>query len=123
MTKLYPIQRRYPRAAIEGATLVRCDRNPVTEGFTKTRVIGLGGCGFESDEPLGIGRLVELWIKLPSAAQPVRALGRIVYERSLSPGRYEVGVEFLRVPAEHREAISKLFPADEPHGGEASRSA
>ncbi|NOY45281.1 MAG: PilZ domain-containing protein [Deltaproteobacteria bacterium] len=110
MSTVYPTKRRYPRRPIRGAALVRCDRVPVAEGFTRTRVVGLGGCGFESDELLGVGRFVELVLRLER--HTIRALGRIVYERPLEPGRYEVGVEFLRIPEEHRAAIRELFPEE-----------
>jgi len=107
VTTAYATKRRYPRKPLREPALVRCDRVPVAEGFTRTRVVGLGGCGFESDEPLGVGRFVELVFRLER--HTVRALGRIVYERPLEPGRYEVGVEFLRIPEEHRAAIRELF--------------
>jgi len=110
VSTVYPTKRRYPRRPIRGAALVRCDRVPVAEGFTRTRVVGLGGCGFESDELLGVGRFVELVLRLER--HTIRALGRIVYERPLEPGRYEVGVEFLRIPEEHRAAIRELFPEE-----------
>ncbi len=112
MPTAYATKRRYPRKPLREAALVRCDRVPVAEGFTKTRVVGPGGCGFESDEPLGVGRFVELVLRLDR--HTIRALGRIVYERSLEPGRYEVGVEFLRIPEEHRAAIRELFPGEAP---------
>jgi PilZ domain len=72
------------------------------EAFAKTRDLGLGGCMFLSDEPVGTGSVIELLISL--SGRVVRTTARVVYENP-SDRRFEVGVEFLRLDSADREAL------------------
>ena len=72
------------------------------EEFAKTRDLGLGGCMFLSDEPVGPGSVIELLISL--SGRVVRTTARVVYEKA-SDRRFEVGVEFLRLSPADRELL------------------
>ncbi|MHB8763357.1 MAG: PilZ domain-containing protein, partial [Deferrisomatales bacterium] len=98
MTHGYAAQRRFPRVPSENALLVHKLGPDAVEGFARTRVVGLGGCMFVSDEPLGVGAHLELLISVHG--QVARALGQVVYELPAEGGCLEVGVEFIEVPAE-----------------------
>ena len=110
-----PKHRRFPRIAAEHAVLVSKAGAGALEEFAKTRNLGLGGCMFLSDEPLGQGSVVEILISL--AGRVVPAAGRVVYERA-SDHRFEIGVEFLRLERADREFLQSFFDAD-PGGGSA----
>jgi hypothetical protein len=76
------------------------------EEFARTRDLGLGGCMFLSDEPLGPGSVIEVLISLAGRVVPTTA--RVVYERA-SDRRFEVGVEFLRLDPADREFLRSCF--------------
>jgi hypothetical protein len=103
-------KRRYPRVDAENVVLVkRLGKTPL-EGFTKTRVLGLGGCMLLSDEPLGVA--AELEVLLSFSGRVVQTRGRVVYENPRGPAAYEVGVEFLDIPRDDREFLHGVLPRD-----------
>ena len=103
----YALKRRFPRIPSENAILVKREGVPEVEGFSKTRVVGLGGCMFTSDEPFGVGSIVEILISV--RGRIAKTLGRVVYERPVRDLQVEVGVEFLGISSPDREVIQTLF--------------
>ncbi|HEY6323929.1 MAG TPA: PilZ domain-containing protein [Thermoanaerobaculia bacterium] len=95
-------QRRFPRIAAEHTVMVTSAGADTLEAFAKTRDLGLGGCMFLSDEPVGTGSVIELLISL--SGRVVRTTARVVYENP-SDRRFEVGVEFLRLDPADRELL------------------
>jgi hypothetical protein len=101
-------KRHYPRIPSGNAVLVRCLGGiRATEGFAKTEVVGLGGCMFVSDEPLGIGSVLELFISVEGRV--LNTIARVVYEIPREPSHVEVGVEFLEISPEDREELGRLL--------------
>ena len=109
----YRQKRRYPRVPIDRPSLARVlDPEPFQrpfEDFTRTRVLGSGGCMFLSPEPVGFGSLMELHIAL--GERVVRADSRVVYEREHGQGEHEVGVEFLRMSPADRAYVESVVAA------------
>lgn len=102
--------RRFPRIASRHSVLVkkvgdRDDRE--VEEFASTNTIALGGCSFNALERLGVNSNVELLIAVDGRV--INASGRVVYERDLSDGRFEIGVEWVRLDAEDASRIADLF--------------
>jgi hypothetical protein len=98
--------RRFPRARSEHSALVRLLGGEPFEEFARTRVVGLGGCMFLSEAPLGFGSLLEVMIALEGRV--VRADARVVYEIPRHDLRHEVGVEFLRLSSDDRALLASL---------------
>ena len=106
-------QRRFPRIPSENALLVKKVDDAASESLAKTRVIGGGGCMFTHESSFGVGSTVELLISLPQRV--LKAQARVVYELPIKPSGVEVGVEFLNVGPEDRQALDTLLmavPAD-----------
>lgn len=104
-------KRRYPRVQVDRPALIRVvapePAQKPYEDFARTRVLGAGGCMFESSEPLGYGSLAELLIAL--GGRVVKADGRVVWEApQRQQDRHQVGVEFLRISSEDRALIESL---------------
>jgi c-di-GMP-binding flagellar brake protein YcgR len=107
--KEFPQQRRFPRIAAEHTVLVTKTGAETHEELSRTRDLGLGGCMFLSDEPLGPGSVIEVLISLGLRVVPTTA--RVVYEHAVER-RFEIGVEFLRLdPADH-QFLQAFFGAD-----------
>ena len=98
--------RRFPRVRSEHPALVRLLGGEPLEEFARTRVVGIGGCMFLADEPLGYGSLLEVLISLEGRV--VRTDARVVYEIPRQDLRHEVGVEFLRVSNGDRALLASL---------------
>lgn len=107
MTDEYSMRRRFPRIPSENALLVKKLEAERIEGFAKTRVVGLGGCMFVSDEHLGKGTHLEILISV--RGHVAKAIGQVVYEVARGPKEIEIGVEFVDLPAPDREVIQGLF--------------
>ena len=76
--------------------------------FARTKTVGLGGCGFVYPEPLVTGTIVELMIAVRPEA--IKTLARVVYHAPLHDGNgYEIGVEFLALPPEHKRVLEGLL--------------
>jgi hypothetical protein len=93
--------------AAENVVLVRRLEGDPVEGFTKTRVMGLGGCMLISDEPLGVESPLE--VLLSFAGRVVRTRGRVAYENPNGFEEYEVGVEFLELDPDDREYLRRFL--------------
>ena len=100
-------KRRFPRVPSENSVMVTKLASDRVEGFTKTRVVGLGGCLFVSDETLGVGSLLE--IRIAISGRVAKTVGRVVYETPKSSGELEVGVEFVELDEADREIIRGLL--------------
>jgi len=108
-------QRRFPRIPTSATVLVAQVDGREIDQFAKTRTVGLGGCGFVYGEPLVSGSIVELMIATRPAA--IKTLARTVYSRPLGNGEFEIGVEFLALPPEHKRALEDLLQSrDESRG-------
>jgi PilZ domain-containing protein len=101
-----PRTRRFPRVQAEHSALVRLLGGQPIEEFARTRVVGLGGCMFLSEEPLGFGSLLEVLIAMEGRV--LRTDARVVYEIPREDLRHEVGVEFLRVSPGDRALLENL---------------
>lgn len=116
----YRQKRRYPRVPVDRPSLVRVlDPEPFQrpfEDFTRTRVLGPGGCMFLSSEPVGFGSLMEMLITL--GERVVRADSRVVYEIERG-SEHEVGVEFLRMSPGDRAYLESVVAAES--GGSAGQ--
>ena len=100
-------QRRFPRVPAEFAVLVKPLGLEADEAFAKTRVLGLGGCMFVHDEPLGEGSAVELLISI--RGQVIKTTARVVYESPHSSGGVEIGCEFLFISDKDRQVLETAF--------------
>jgi hypothetical protein len=102
-------RRRFPRLQTEQPVFVEVLEERGMQGFSRTRTIGEGGCSFRS--PQGIGYLSLMKLSISLQGKVVTADGRVVYERPVRAGGYEVGVEFLRVSSDDRLHIRSLVTA------------
>jgi c-di-GMP-binding flagellar brake protein YcgR len=111
-------QRRFPRIASHHSVMV----TKLTDGSEErglTNTIALGGCGVITSDSIGMGNTVELLIAI-DPQNVIKALGRVVYERPLDDGRYEVGVEFVHMNDDAARHIARLF--DPPQSRRAQTS-
>jgi c-di-GMP-binding flagellar brake protein YcgR len=102
-------QRRFPRIASHHSVMV----TKLTDGSEEiglTKTIALGGCGVITADSVGMDHTVELLIAI-TPDNVIKALGRVVYERPLEDGRYEVGVEFVHMNDDAARHIARLFDA------------
>lgn len=110
-------RRRYPRIPSENTVLVTVREGEELDAFAKTNTMGLGGCGFVGEEPLGEGSIVELMISV--RPEVVRSTARVVYEHERNDGRWDVGVQFLKLETDDRVILEDLLgtalaEADDP---------
>lgn len=104
--------RRFPRIASQHAVLVkRLGGAAEFEELVSTVSVGLGGCAFLSDEPLGVGSVVEVLLSVRH--EVVRAKARVVYEIAEPGGKCEVGLAYVELADEDRERIEQLFEKDD----------
>jgi hypothetical protein len=99
--------RRYPRIPAEFTVLVKHLGQPDDEGIAKTKSVGVGGCSFIHDEPLGRGTVVEVLISMHG--EVVRATARVVNEVVQSDSRFEEHMEFLFISDVHRQVLERLL--------------
>lgn len=102
--------RRFPRIASRHSVLVKKvgERGDhLVEEFGSTKTIALGGCSFTALEKLGTNSDVELLIAVEGRV--INASGRVVYERDLPDGRFEIGVEWARLEPADASRIAELF--------------
>lgn len=104
-------RRKYPRLPSRNTVLVRVLGGD-GEGFAKTKVVGLGGCLFTSDLPLGRETYLEALIAVHPTV--VKALCKVVYEKPLEDGRYDVGVEFVQIRNSDRMLLETLWATARP---------
>jgi hypothetical protein len=106
----YKPARRYPRIHSRHTVMVSRRGPEALEGLTTTEVVGEGGCMFIHEKSLGDGAIVELAITIRERL--IETIGRVVYEIPRDDGRYEIGVEFITLGRQDRDALQELF--DEP---------
>ena len=106
--------RRFPRISSAHSMLVeKVADQPVGE-FAKSKSVGLGGCGFLSDESLGVDSHVKVMITVGSKV--ITSHARVAYERELTDGKLETGLEFLDLGAADRAILEELVDRSEPEG-------
>lgn len=103
----YPEKRRFPRISSENAVLVKKLGPQVLEHFARTRVVGLGGCMFVSETPLGVGSAIEILISVKGHV--IKAQARVVWELPAADGKTEIGIEFVNVAPSDRAALEGLL--------------
>lgn len=106
-------RRRYPRVPSKNSVLVKklSETDCGVEGFAKTRVVGLGGCMFVSDEQLGSGSFLDLLISVKGTV--AKAMAKVVYEIPKEEGSYEVGAEFIHICETDRRLLETLWDGTE----------
>lgn len=107
MPRSNPERRRFPRFPSDDALLLKKVGDDGPEVPARTLEISAGGCKLVHDTPVGVGCRVELVIS--AGGRSIRALGRVIYELPLRSARFQVGVAFLRVAPEDREALTALL--------------
>jgi hypothetical protein len=100
-------RRRFPRIHSENLVLVKKFGILAVEGLGKTEQVGLGGCKFLHQEPLGVGSLVELTLSIRGHLLNTRA--RVLYEMPHDGEFTEVGAEFVALSPGDRETLALLF--------------
>lgn len=100
-------RRGFPRIEAKHAVMYKVLGDEDNEALRKTKVLGLGGCMFETDQPPGVGTVLELFISLERNV--VKAKAGVVYQIDRGNDSWEVGVEFLEVSPEHQRALKELF--------------
>jgi hypothetical protein len=101
--------RRFPRIPAKNSIVVRKLGGPAQGGLTTTAVMGLGGCSFLHAEPQGVGETLFLTILIGRELADAKV--RVVYEKPIENGAYEIGVEFIEVPPAHLELIQGFVGA------------
>ena len=105
-------RRKFPRIPSQITVLVRKMGDNEVEGFVKTKVVGLGGCMFMSDEKLGEETYLELLISVKRSV--AKAVGRVAYELDAQEG-VEVGVEFMHISDSDRLLLETLWDGSTAH--------
>src|SRR5262245_56974458 len=83
----------------------------------RTVNMSLGGARVYSDDRLKLGRQLRLEL-LAGPDSTVQVLARVVWIDELGPGdpaRYDVGLEFLDVPAEMTSRLAAILQKDEDY--------
>lgn len=99
-------ERRFPRFDAEHTALLKTI-DEGAEGFARTRVVSIGGCGIVLPEPIPSGVAVELLLAIES--QVFQLFGRTIYSRRIGPDRVEVGLEFLDVVEEDADLLESVL--------------
>lgn len=114
-------KRRFPRARLDRPALISLiEPDPYrdkVDQFTRTRVIGAGGCSFASQVSFGFGALTEVVIALGD--HTVKADARVAWESERGADGHHVGLEFLRISQQDRASIEALIAeaASRPSNG------
>jgi hypothetical protein len=99
--------RRFPRIPAEYPVLVELVGEPKAGGFAITQVVGLGGCGFVTEEAYGVGSDIKLTLSVQG--KMVEAESRVVYKNQMEEGKWEIGVEFTKISSFDKFEIESLF--------------
>ena len=103
-------KRRFPRVRVDRPVMISLiEADPYREKidqFTRTRMLGAGGCMFESPVSLGFGSLAQVVIAL--GERTIKADARVAWESDGGGDRHAVGLEFLRISREDRASIEAL---------------
>lgn len=97
--------RKYPRAQVP----VYCRPARFRSTFRLVRNMALGGVRIYADEAFKVGRKLELDLLLPEG-DTVTCLAEVAWSHELGDGDvapYDIGLRFLKVPAEALEQISR----------------
>lgn len=100
-------RRGFPRIEAKHAVMYKVLGDENNEALRKTKVLGLGGCMFETDSPPGVGTVLELLISLEQRV--IKAKAGVVYQIDRDADAWEVGVEFLEVAPDDQRALKQLF--------------
>lgn len=100
-------RRRYPRVPSENTILLKKLGPADVETFAKTKIVGLGGCMFISDESYGIGSYFDMLISVKNTV--VKAMGKVVYEIPEPDGRLQIGCEFIHITDGDRKILEVLW--------------
>ena len=106
MSRPFSTPRRFPRLQAAHPLFVELVEGGSRGGFGRTEVIGEGGCMFTSRQRMGFLSLMRLFIS--AGGRVVHADARVAYERPRHDGRFEVGVEFLRLSPTDRAHLRAL---------------
>jgi len=74
-----------------------------------TKNIAGGGVLFETDELVPLKTELDLEIKLPSVPRVIKARGRVVRIEEIGDNRYDIGVYFLNIEDDDRDAILQFI--------------
>ena len=74
-----------------------------------TKNIAGGGVLFETDELVPLKTELDLEIKLPSVPRIIKARGRVVRIEEIGDNRYDLGVYFLNIEDDDRDAILQFI--------------
>jgi hypothetical protein len=83
----------------------------------RTVNMSLGGARVYSDEPLKLGRKLQVEL-LADPGSTIQVLARVVWIDELeegSPARYDVGLEFLEVPVEMTSRLAAILQKDQDY--------
>lgn len=103
--------RRYPRIPVEHPLLAELMEEPEEGGFGLTNVVGLGGCSFLTSRTFGQSKKLKLTISL--LGKVIEAEARVVYENPADGGKWEIGVEFVKISPFDKYSIEALFQKKE----------
>lgn len=103
----FSLRRRFPRIESENAVLVRRKRDRGPGQVLTTRVVGLGGCMFVHDGPLGVGVGLELSILI--GLKLAKLAGRVVYQDPQRDSTYHIGVEFVDPSPKDLDILHELL--------------
>jgi len=106
-------ERRFPRLSESHGLLVKCLSPICYEGLHRTHDLSLGGCGFTCRTPLGLGARLTMLISIERRVFTVSA--RIVRERRVGEGEFEVGVEFTSLDKREKAMLESLFELEGLH--------
>lgn len=76
--------------------------------------MGLGGMRVYSDEAFKVGARFDVELFFPDASS-ITCLAEVVWIRDLEPGSpaaYDVGLQFLHIPAAKQERLRELLEAE-----------
>jgi hypothetical protein len=76
--------------------------------------VGLGGMRVYSDDAFPVGTRMEIDL-LPPDGDPITCLAEVMWIREIpggDPAAYDVGLQYLDVPAAGREMLARLVDAE-----------
>jgi len=100
-------QRRFPRVPAETSVLVRLAKEPEVGAFSKTKVVGLGGCLFAHHQLIPPGTSV--WVAIALRDRILEIPSRTVYANERPDGTFDIGVEFLLMSANDKIFLAELL--------------
>jgi len=95
-----PLRRRFGRIPASSAVLIEQLDQDRHCSFALSENLGMGGCALVASDPIPPGSLLKLYLSIRS--EVVEAEGRIAHVNRRADGRYDVGIEFVRMDQVHR---------------------